>query len=446
MGKNVTLEEMLAARENRALRQTQLIKQYGMPLISFTMNIAGPVKNSPLIRRGFEEGRRLLSGQLLRIGKKTEYTEEIFESTGCEGFYVVDHDAKSLKRITCLIEDHAPLGRLFDMDVIDTDGVKLDRSEPRKCLICERPAKECSRSRRHSVQELADATETILVEASDSADCRRAAELAVRALLYEVCITPKPGLVDRENSGSHSDMDIYTFMTSASVLQSYFRKCAAVGRKTSDLPASETFRQLRSIGMIAEGDMLSATGGVNVHKGAIFSLGTVCGALGRLERSSWKMSEIIMAEVSAMTKDAMEKDLSDISNYGARTRGESFYIEHGISGVRGQIKDGFPAVTGHGLPVLEKALSDGRGNDAAGCAALLAILADTEDTNMITRGGFELYSNIKKCIGDMISSDALLSYEKLRELDQYFIEKNLSPGGSADLMALCWMLHFLKEA
>ena len=52
----VELPQMLEAREYRARRQQELLAQYHLPLVSFTMNIAGPVKNSPSIRRGFRSG------------------------------------------------------------------------------------------------------------------------------------------------------------------------------------------------------------------------------------------------------------------------------------------------------------------------------------------------------------------------------------------------------
>ena len=92
-----------------------------------------------------------------------------------------------------------------------------------------------------------------------------AARQAVRALLYEVTTTPKPGLVDRRNSGSHTDMDSFTFMSSAASLYPYFEACTRAGRKTADGPAPETFAALRPLGCEAEGEMLAATHGVNTH-------------------------------------------------------------------------------------------------------------------------------------------------------------------------------------
>ena len=269
----VQLAQMLLARENRALRQRELLERYGLPLISFTMNIAGPVKNSPLIRRGFQMGREALLGELKRSGIPPVLCEELDADTGCEGLYVVDAEAASLKRLCCAIEERGALGRLFDFDVLTPDGKKLDRPAPRLCLICARPAKDCARSRTHSVPELQARTREILRGAVDRRDAEDAAVYAVRALLYEVAVTPKPGLIDRLNSGSHRDMDMYSFLASAASLYPYFAECVKIGRETADRPAPETFAALRCPGKLAEAGMLKATGGVNTHKGAIFTLG-----------------------------------------------------------------------------------------------------------------------------------------------------------------------------
>ena len=111
-------------------------------------------------------------------------------------------------------------------------------------------------------------------------------------------MTPKPGLVDRLNCGSHRDMDMYSFLASAASLYPYFEACVKTGRETADRPAPETFAALRFPGKLAEAGMRKATGGVNTHKGAIFTLGLLCGALGRLDRGRWTEPETLLAEVA----------------------------------------------------------------------------------------------------------------------------------------------------
>lgn len=271
------------------------------------------------------------------------------------------------------------------------------------------------------------------------------ARLACQALLYEVATTPKPGLVDRNNSGSHRDMDFFTFQASAAALWPYFARCAETGMDTRSGPPEETFSRLRLLGTLAEGEMFHATGGVNTHKGAIFSMGIFCGALGRLERKDWKNPEQILSECAAMTRGIVSRDYADLTWETAKTAGQRLYLEYGITGVRGQAEAGFPAVLHVGLPKLEAALAAGKTINEAGCAALLAMLAETVDTNLIHRGGYETQQKVAEALSALLEREPFPSEATLEALDGAFMERNLSPGGTADLLALVYLLHFLKE-
>ena len=448
MAVEVSLLDMLDARERRVHHQQELLEQYHKPLICFTMNIAGPIKDSPLIRRGFARGQQLLRQQFFRAKLSPLHTDAHCEATGCEAFYVLDADPMTIKKFTTDIEDATPLGRLFDLDVLRPDGTKVDREElslsGRRCLICGGPAKVCSSRRIHTVVELQAKTTDILTETLDAWDAATAAQQAVRALLYEVTTTPKPGLVDRRNSGSHTDMDSFTFMSSAAALYPYFEACAKVGRETMDRPAPETFAALRPLGCEAEGEMLDATNGVNTHKGAVFSIGITCAALGRLNRAEWCDPARVLQEVAAMTKGLTQQDLADVTTENAVTAGQKLYVQYGITGIRGQVEAGLPVVLHHGLPVLENGLKLGYDINRAGCAALLEILVHSTDTNMIARSSrkrqLEVIAELKQRLEKEPYPDAV----ELAMLDDRFIAENLSPGGSADLLALTYLLHFFK--
>lgn len=448
MAAEVSLLEMLDARERRVHHQQELLAQYQKPLVCFTMNIAGPVKDSSLIRRGFARGQQLLRQQFLRAKLTPLRTDAACAPTGCEAFYVLDADPLAIKKFTTDIEDATPLGRLFDMDVLRPNGIKVDREElhleGRRCLICGGPAKACSSRRIHTVAELQAKTTAILTETLDAWDAATAAQQAVRALLYEVTTTPKPGLVDRRNSGSHTDMDSFTFMSSAASLYPYFEACAKAGRATMDRPAPETFAVLRPLGCEAEGEMLDATHGINTHKGAIFSIGITCAALGRLDRSFWKDSARVLAEVSAMTKGLTAQDFAGVTVENAVTAGQKLYVQYGITGVRGQVEAGLPAVLEHGLPALEQGLAQGYDINRAGCGALLAILANSTDTNIIARSSRERQLTLVDELNVLLAQTPYPDEAVLAALDDRFIAEHLSPGGSADLLALTYLLHFFR--
>lgn len=443
----VTLPQMLEARERRVWRQSALRKTGEGTLVCFTMNIAGPVKNDPEIEKGFDLGLRRLEGQLA-VARMPVVGREIYrEVTGCEAMLLVQGGPLALKALTVELEDGSPLGRLFDMDVFYPDGRKVERQElgrpERKCLLCENNAKACARSRSHTVAQLQQETRRILRRAIRRNLSTRVGELATRALLYEAATTPKPGLVDRQNSGSHRDMDIFTFQSSAAALWPYFSRCAQIGLDTREDAPEATFSALRPAGKTAEGTMLRATAGVNTHKGAIFSLGLLCAAVGRLKGQT--DAQALLGECAAMTRGLTAGDYQGLTEATAKTAGQKLYLRYGITGVRGQAEAGFPTVKNVGLPKLEAALAAGKSINEAGCAALLAMLADTVDTNMIHRGGYERAMAVKGEIARLLDADPYPNETTLNRLDDAFIRENLSPGGTADLLAMVYLLHFLKE-
>ena len=438
----VSLMDILNARDARVRRQRELLAQYGRPLICFTMNIAGPEKVSPLILDGFSLGRELLAAQLADLPILHE--EDRTGPSGCELFLVVDADPTQIKKIAVQIEDAFPVGRLFDMDVLNPQGAKLSRTEigqpERRCLICDQPAYLCSRSRAHTVTQLQEKTRVLLTDALNEQKAKHISSLAQKALLYEVCVTPKPGLVDRSNSGSHTDMDIFTFMASTAALGAYFEACAMVGLMEPD--AEIAFGKLRFQGRLADRAMLGATGGVNTHKGAIFTLGLLCCAAA----TEGTDTAAILSRCAAMTKGLAARDLSRITEETARTNGQKLYARYGITGIRGEAESGFPTVAHVGLPTLEKSLAEGLSNDDAGALTLLAILAAGDDTNLIARSNRETQLRIRQEIDAFLKTEPHPGMDAIADLDKAFIRQNLSPGGSADLLAATWFLHFLKKS
>ena len=431
----VTLDQVLEARERRAAAQRAMIAQTGVPVISFCMNIAGPVKNGPLIRRAFREGLSRLEDALAEQKKEVLRRELTDAVTGCEALLAVEGETKELKEICVDLEDEDDLGRLFDLDVV-TDGESLSREDlgisPRRCLICGAPGRGCA-SRR---------VQAVLTAYFWRKDRETMAAQAVRALLYEVCATPKPGLVDRANSGSHRDMDLFTFLDSAAALAPYFRQAAELGRSTRERPPEWTFSRLRRAGLAAERAMLSATGGVNTHKGAIFSLGTVCAAAGRLwtPERPWAGTEAILDMAARLCREAVEADFAAMDGLRPETAGARLYRASGCRGIRGELAAGLPSVRKIGLPAMEAALAAGGDLEQAGLAALCALMARVEDTNLFARGGAA--GQVWAAGRASQISGPIPDRTALEELDRAMIRRNLSPGGCADLLAITYFMLF----
>ncbi len=158
-GREVTLRQVLDSREKRAEYQRRLLEAYpGCALVSFTVNMPGPVKDNIISRQVHAYGMALLRAV---FGQACLFAEQRESACGYEGFAVIDMPSLEVKRSTCRIEDETPAGRLMDLDVHTAAG-QVSRTDlglpPRTCLICGRAAHECARSRAHSVDTLLEKT------------------------------------------------------------------------------------------------------------------------------------------------------------------------------------------------------------------------------------------------------------------------------------------------
>lgn len=441
----VSLQDILNAREARVIRQKTLLEKHQKPLLCFTMNIPGPEKHNGDISVGFYVGHRLISDAL---GNRIVYKELHRENTGCEGYYIVDLPASELKQLAVELEETPSVGRLFDMDVLDCSGKKLSRRElglpPRKCLLCDNDAVICARSRAHGLDALVDRTGFLLFLAGQQYLAEFIAAQAFLALNQELATTPKPGLVDRRNKGAHKDMDHRHFLASATALRPFFCRFAQEGLLTRHKTPQETFSRIRPIGIEAEKAMFEATGGVNTHKGALFSIGLLCAAAGRLAPENWT-PELLTAEAAAMTKGITQQELSAVTSETARTAGEKIYARHGISGIRGQAEAGFPAVTEIGVPTLLEGLKKGLSLNDSGCRTLLHLIAAVDDTNLIHRSDRQTQLWVKDTVSKMLEEEPYPKKEAIEKLDNLLIQKNLSPGGCADLLAASYFLLFITR-
>ncbi|MBP5211805.1 MAG: citrate lyase holo-[acyl-carrier protein] synthase [Pyramidobacter sp.] len=442
-GPEASLAEVLDARERRAARQEEMLEN-GCALVSFTLNMPGPVKQFPLAKAFFGRVLERLERALARRRFAVVRKECYFEPAGSEAFLSVAAPALEVKRVACALEISSPASRLYDMDVLTGAGVKIERAEvgqpPRTCLLCGRPVMDCAPRRVHSAEELARAAVSLMYEDELNAFSSRVAAEAQRALLYEVCVTPKPGLVDRLNNGSHADMDVFTFIDSACALAPYFARCARLGAEYPESAPKELFRALRLPGMEAEEAMYAATGGVNTHKGAIFTVGLFCAARGRL----WALGQPAAAEELARVAAQMAEDARGELSQGD-TAGQKIYRESGVAGIRGEGAAGFPSVIKKALPQFRSLLGGGESLNDAAALTLLRLIRDVDDTNMIRRSSLERFRQVQAQIAARLEREPAPTPAEIAAIDRAFIAENLSPGGCADLLALTLLLHFLSD-
>jgi holo-ACP synthase/triphosphoribosyl-dephospho-CoA synthase len=435
----VEVPDMLRARDGRAMAQRKLLERFHQPLLFFTMNIPGPVKVSPLIRIGFREGIRRLELALQEAGISVVYEKVIDYKTGFEKYYVLDGDVKEIKRVAAGLENQDRLGRLFDMDVLDVDGRKLSRQElglpGRTCFVCSQPAQACARSRRHTVPVLVRNVHRIL----ENFILESTRVFMKEALLGEVAATPKPGLVDMDNSGAHTDMDCHTFAASTEAILPGLMEMAQKGWSWQG-SGTELFLSLRPMGAAAEKAMFRATGNVNTHKGIIFSMGlTAAFTLWHLAAGQGVDSEGILQDIGRSVTPVLEQDFARIDPYHPHTHGEILYVKEGCRGIRGEAMEGFPAVAAIGLPALRLYMKERRPVNEAYIQTLLLLMSKVEDTNILSRSDRETLRYAQGAAASILEKGGAFTAEGLDavwKLNDDFVRRNISPGGCADLLIL----------
>lgn len=241
------------------------------------------------------------------------------------------------------------------------------------------------------------------------------ADLAVRSLMTELDTTPKPGLVDRLDNGAHKDMDYALMSKSVAALRPYFVRLAVESSKGID-PS-----KVKEIGLEAEKAMLKATGGVNTHKGALFSIGISVAAASYLSCTQKAVEVYSLKELISRIADEIP---SAEGTHGAAVR-KDFKVRGALENAR----RGYPELFADWLPYYRSL----KGDPHRCHKTLLRIMTTLDDTNVLHRRGAEGLDRVKSEAARLLQD---FSEEGLAEMNRDFTAENISPGGSADILSL----------
>lgn len=243
------------------------------------------------------------------------------------------------------------------------------------------------------------------------------AHLATQALQAELDTTPKPGLVDKDNNGAHRDMDYALMQRSIDTLHPYFVKLALLG--CADTLPSHT--AIRDAGIEAEKAMLSATNGVNTHKGALFSMG-----LAVVAAAHEKDTDSLQTTIKALA--ASFPDTS--GTHGSKAK----LLSKGTTAIKGALdnaREGYEMLFAEWLPFYIERRKE---HDAHTLhKTLLRIMCDLDDTNVIYRTDLATAEEVKQEARALLDS---FSKAALKDMDRHYTARNISPGGAADMLSL----------
>lgn len=253
--------------------------------------------------------------------------------------------------------------------------------------------------------------------------------VAADCLVKELETWPKPGLVSHVDNGSHDDMDAGAFRRSAAAIKPYLQRLADAGALGCGMG------RLRIIGLEAERAMFAATSGVNTHRGAIFGLGLLCAAAGARAGGLVDFKLPLGDVVARLWGDSILDGPVLLHSHGSVMR-----RRFRAGGARIEAAKGFPSVYRIGLPALRRATPVvPEDAEAARVEACFALIASVEDTNLLHRGGLDGLRFAHGVAGRFIASGGVRAPDwraRAQSIHESFVARRLSPGGSADLLAM----------
>lgn len=349
--------------------------------------------------------------------------EKITSLDGDYFLFVIDYNSIDLKKLAFYIEVNHPLGQFVDLDIYK-DDISVSRRDlllpSRKCFICNKDAHVCTRNQTHSLNDLLYTiheniemyiTESLIVSVEE-------------AIMTELNLFPKFGLVSKINSGCHTDMDYITFIKSKNTIMPFVRKFITEGTKEIEPYI------LQKIGLQAESAMFESTKSINTHKGLIFLLGIFLPPLvdsilnnGNLEVLSSKIKDIsntIIGDYYNLIENKEDKSNSDL-----------IYLKHNIKGVREEAINGLPSL------FLNRSTNS--------MDTLLYFMSVLDDTTIIHKTNIKTFWNVKKEIKSIISNGGYYNnIDLVNSLSKSYITNNISPGGSADMLVLSEIFNSYK--
>jgi triphosphoribosyl-dephospho-CoA synthase len=266
----------------------------------------------------------------------------------------------------------------------------------------------------------------------------RLARLAVRSLIEEVELTPKPALVDGRGPGAHTDLSLALMRRSAHCLYPHFERMALASFQRH--PSLSLREELGVLGRSAERSMLLATAGVNTHRGAIWALGLLVSAAAMGPASA----AAAVANQARRLACLPDRNASRLESNGSRV-----IRRYHVSGARGEAQAGFPHVIAIGMPVLSRSRQRGVAETNARLDALLAIMQSLDDTCLLHRGGPAALRTARDGAAAVLAVGGAATAQgrqRLRQLDRDLVALNASPGGSADLFAATLFLDLLTNS
>lgn len=423
--------DFLIARDARQQFLDQKIRQVigsADSIIFISCNIPGSDKYQPGVCR-------LLYSAISSLRENIDLNILSTQSDALGVFHIATSNAspKEAKMAAIKVENQSPCGRLADIDIYQQNGCQVDRtslnSMSRSCLICEEPARECILLKRHSHEELTLHVRSLLkpyVSFPQHIYPNQLAKSLSTGALYELNLTPKPGLVDRYDSGSHIDLSYKKMHASIRLLPLLFEDIIDCYNKKYPM---QNFVQA---GIAAENRMMREVHS-NAHKGFIFLssilLMATCLCKGDFSR--------IRQTISNLAR-------TFFANFGPTTsRSTTIKNCYGLGGIKVEIEQGLPSIFEYSWPKYREVLEAGWSHKRADFYLMALLMQRVEDTTAVHRCGLSGLERLRqdgnklqRCLESRQNPEQMLI-----NLNQDYRKLGLTMGGVADCMAITFALQ-----
>lgn len=438
--------QILEARENRASIRFQFAEK-GWASLSLTLNIPGYPKSNSATSSFFAKIKEQLISYFQSVYPifKTESEIHIIDEAGAFfiiGFEADENLAAIIKKMGEIFENLVPIGRIIDIDICNHKGEFISSHKLKKCFLCEHSAIECMHNKNHKTEDLRSYIFKEIQSYNSSKKYQLTHQLSLFAsigILKEISLSSKPGLVSPNDNGIHKDMDYHTFLESTAAIAPYFYLLVEKGFEFSgDL--SNALDSIRETGLLMEKDMFEATQSVNTQKGVIFLMGI------SLFAAAYQIRKGLAFQINSFQQTIKEisKDLLKELKGEAKTHGMICAQKYGVEiggGARYEAFSGIQTALNYGYSVFQR---KGEIDEQATRAALLSIMARNNDTNVLFRSNPDTLNMLKEKAENSLSTDGIID-EKYRALQSFCKSEKVSPGGSADLLAISIYVFLLEK-
>ncbi|MCT4637333.1 MAG: triphosphoribosyl-dephospho-CoA synthase [Bacteroidales bacterium] len=455
------LSKILEARDNRAALREQISKK-GNISVSLSLNIAGYPKSDTITEAFFitiiNEFERTLLANLITINKS-----ECTIITDADGnFYIApvssNTDSKIVKQVCEKFEETHKAGRIIDADVTTSANKSESSGKAKHCIVCKtNAAVDCMRNRNHSIEEVREAAWLLMTDHiktdKEQKLTNSISSFALKSIIYEISLTPKPGLVDFNDDGIHTDMNYYTFVNSTSIIIPYLNRLALLGTKHIDTSHTDILTEIREIGIEAEKDMFIETSGVNTQKGVIFLLGLAVYASSHIiNRYGYFDIRMVSELISSICCDMVKTEMTN--NTDSQTHGQKCYNKYGnkFGGARAEAESGLKTAIDYGYSILDNSgfnilKSSNRSEmNKLFTSTLLNIMANNNDSNILYRSDIKTLEEFKTIASDTLNAinNGVNINEAMNSINSFCSKNRISAGGAADLLSVSIFLYLCK--